>query len=83
MCSREIGGEALTLGASGWTYLSTFVLYDRETWTMWFPDAGARGLRGIAGRWADRVLPYRAFENTTWDVWVASHPDSKYLVVDR
>ena len=83
MCSRELDGEVLTLGASGWTYLSTFVLYDSETWTMWFPVEGEQGLTGIAGRWADRTLPYRYYENTTWDVWAASHPDSKYLVVDR
>ena len=83
MCSREIDGEALTLGPSGWTYLSTFVLYDVETWTMWFPDGSAGGLRGIAGKWADRLLPYRTYQYSTWDVWVADHPGSKFLVVDR
>lgn len=81
MCSREIDGKVLTIGASGWTYFSTFVLYDRETWTMWFPFERARGLTGVAGLLADRVLPYRPSVKTTWDVWVADHPDSKYLYV--
>ena len=83
MCSREIDGKVLTLGASGWTYFSTFVLYDRETWTMWFPLEGTGGLTGIAGPLANGLLTYRTSVKTTWDEWVADHPDSKYLKVPR
>ena len=45
MYSRELDGTVLTLAASGWTYQSTFVLYDRELslyphfrmqWRSWF-----------------------------------------------
>ncbi|MBW1841122.1 MAG: DUF3179 domain-containing protein [Deltaproteobacteria bacterium] len=33
--SREIDGRKLTLAPSGWTYKNTFVLYDKETGTLW------------------------------------------------
>jgi len=35
--SREIDGKILTLAPSGWTYKRTFVLYDKETGTLWYP----------------------------------------------
>ncbi len=83
MCSREKNGDILTLAASGWTYFSTFVLYDHQTWTMWVPREGIRGLTGITGPLANGLLMYRPSVKTTWDEWVAGHPDSKYLHVPR
>ena len=43
MYSREIDGQILTLDPSGWTYHRTFVLYDYETETLWYPLPGTRG----------------------------------------
>ena len=40
-------GRTLTLAPSGWTYKRTFVLYDRETGSLWYPQKG--GLMGIQG----------------------------------
>ncbi|MBW1848704.1 MAG: DUF3179 domain-containing protein, partial [Deltaproteobacteria bacterium] len=35
--SRHIDDRTLTIVPSGWTYKNTFVLYDRETETLWYP----------------------------------------------
>ena len=45
---REIDGRVLTLSASGWTYRSTFVLFDYETESLWY-DFGDYHLTCIAG----------------------------------
>ncbi len=57
MYSRKIDGQTLTLAPSGWTYRRTFVLYDYETETLWYPLPGTEGLTGIAGPLQGRVLP--------------------------
>ena len=61
MYSRELDGKTLTLAPSGWTYgarerRSIFVLYDRETGSLWFPFGDGKGLTGISGPHADRVV---------------------------
>lgn len=76
--SREIDGEVLTLVPSGWTYNNTFVLYDRETETLWYPYE--KGLMGIQGKYFKRWLPKVDFEYTRWRKWEKEYPDS--LVVE-
>lgn len=77
MYSREIDGRTLTLHPTGWTYDSLFVLYDRETETLWYPEGD--GLRGIQGPYLRARLPERASDVTTWGRWVARHRDSLIL----
>ena len=79
MYSREIDGQVLTLSASGWTYDNTFVLYDKETETMWYHLPGTTGLTGINGFYADRRLEEFPSTHTRWNEWVAAHPNSGYL----
>ncbi len=74
MYSREIDGRALTLVPSGWTYERTFVLYDRETGSLWYPDKD--GLRGIQGVYFERRLPRLASDDTRWRDWKTKHPHS-------
>lgn len=80
--SRAIDGDTLTLAASGWTYGSTFVLYDHQTESLWFPnqegDEG-RGLLAISGFYAGRILPEYPVELTAWRDWVEKHPRSPIL----
>ncbi|MBT8360753.1 MAG: DUF3179 domain-containing protein [Deltaproteobacteria bacterium] len=75
MYSRNLNGKILTLAASGWTYKSTFVLYDKETMSLWYPEKG--GLRGISGKHLDQFLPMLESEYTQWRKWADDHPDSK------
>ena len=75
--SREMDGKPLTLAPSGWTYDYTFVLYDRETETLWYPFE--KGLMGIQGIHFKRWLPLIPSEDTRWKRWKARHPDSRLL----
>ena len=77
MYSRQIDGRVLTIAPSGWTYANTFVLYDRETGTLWYPED--KGLKGIQGKFFGRLLPKLPSEDTSWEEWVKQHPDSQIL----
>jgi hypothetical protein len=75
--SRQIDGRELTLAPSGWTYDYTFILYDKETQTLWYPFD--KGLMGIQGEYFKRWLPEIPSEDTRWDAWVQQHPHSRIL----
>jgi hypothetical protein len=75
--SREIDGRTLTLAPSGWTYKRTFVLYDRETGTLWYPFK--KGLKGIQGVYFERWLPKLASQDIRWGAWQKAHPQSRIL----
>jgi hypothetical protein len=75
--SRKIDGKILTIVPSGWTYNNTFVLYDRETETLWYPYR--KGLKGIQGTYFEKWLPKLPSEDTVWKKWKIKHPDSKVL----
>ena len=77
MYSREIDGQVLTLVPAGWTYRNTFVLYDRETGTLWYPSR--KGLQGIQGRYFGRELEKFPSKDTSWKKWRKRHPESKIL----
>ena len=40
MCTRELGGEAVEFGTSGYTMDGVFVLYDRTSDSVWYPTSG-------------------------------------------
>jgi len=75
--NREIDGQQLTLAPSGWTYKSTFVLYDKESGTLWYPYK--KGLMGIQGKYFKRWLPKIPSKDTKWKDWKKRHPDSRIL----
>jgi hypothetical protein len=75
--SRQIDGQVLTLAPSGWTYKRTFVLYDRETGTLWYPYK--KGLMGIQGKYFKRWLPEVPSRNTRWGKWEKEYPHSMVL----
>ena len=79
MYSRELAGQTLTLAPSGWTYNRTFVLYDKETETLWYPLPGTKGLTGISGPLRDRFLPALDSTRTSWREWHQRHPDTKLM----
>lgn len=77
MYSRQIDNRTLTLAPSGWTYKSTFVLYDKETGTLWYPYR--KGLMGIQGHYFKQWLPKIDSEDTDWDAWAKIHPETQVL----
>lgn len=79
MSSRDIDSTPLTLSASGWTYLTRFVLYDYETESLWFPFTETPGLTCISGFYADRHLQEFPSTLTEWFNWKAENHDTKYM----
>jgi hypothetical protein len=75
--SRDIDGQTLTLVPSGWTYENTFVLYDKETGTLWYPNKNS--LLGIQGKYFNRLLPEVPHEVTRWKKWIKKYPHTKVL----
>jgi hypothetical protein len=76
---RKIDGTTLTLSASGWTYRNTFVLYDYETESLWYPLEGTEGLTCISGFYADKKLKELTSSKIRWNEWVKDHPKSSFL----
>ncbi len=83
MYSRSIEDTVLTLSASGWTYRDTFVLYDYETESLWYPFDGKPGLTCIGGRYADQFLPELSARRLRWFLWFESHPETGYMACKR
>lgn len=77
MYSRELEGQTLTIAPSGWTYDNTFVLYDKETGTLWYPDR--KGLKGIQGKYFGQELPMISSEDIQWGKWQKKYPESLIL----
>jgi hypothetical protein len=75
--SRQIDGRNITLVPSGWTYDSTFVLYDKETGSLWYPFK--KGLEGIQGVYFNRRLPMLDSDDTRWGKWLEKHPQSRIM----
>jgi hypothetical protein len=75
--SRQIDDRTLTLAPSGWTYKNTFVLYDKETGSLWYPFE--KGLMSIQGEYFKRWLPEIPSEDTRWKMWIWKHPNSSVL----
>ncbi len=80
MCTRELDGRAVEFGTTGYTMDSVFVLYDRDSDSVWYPlsdgtmDAVAGNRRGQSVPFLDKPAP-RTLAN-----WIERHPDSTVLL---
>jgi len=74
---REQDGKSLTIAPSGWTYEDVFVLYDKETESLWYPVW--QGLEAIQGELYGERLPQLSSKDTSWGEWIEEHPDSAIL----
>ena len=75
--SRESDGQVLTLAPSGWTYKRTFVLYDKETGTLWYPQRS--GLMGIQGKLFKKRLPMLESTDTKFHEWLKTNPTTRVM----
>lgn len=79
---RELNGEVTTFGTTGYTYNDTFVLYDRQTDSIWYPlqdDA----FDAISGPQRGQKIPYLAKPDvTTLGQWRQKHPHTTVLLGD-
>ena len=69
-------GNTMTLSASGWTYDETFILYDIETESLWYPLPGKSGLNCISGHHADKSLAELPSSQMRWANWVLENPET-------
>lgn len=71
----RVGERALSFGVSGLLYNSGFLLYDRETESLWSQFDG----RALAGPLAGRTLERLPLHQIARDPWLAVQPDSVFL----
>jgi hypothetical protein len=72
---RSVDGVVLEFGVSGLIYNSNFLLYDRQTDSLWLQFDG----RALAGPQAGKRLEPVVVRQEILDVWLARHPDSTVL----
>lgn len=83
---RRMGDHTLTFALSGYTYsdpdvwdgMNAFVLWDRETESLWWPPIG----KAVSGALVDQpleLLDEAQWSQTTWGQIVAKHPQAMVL----
>jgi hypothetical protein len=72
---REVGGRILSFGVSGLVYNSNFLLYDRETESLWLQFTG----EAIAGPMAGKRLERIPIREELLGTWLSRHPLSRVL----
>lgn len=85
---RVIGDETFTFALSGYTYfdpnvwdgMDGFVLWDRESESLWWPLIG-KAVSGPMVGIPMKVFDENRWAQTTWGEWRAAHPES--VVLDR
>lgn len=86
MYDRSIGGREFTFALSGYTYfdpqvwdgLDGFVMWDRETESLWWPLTG----KAVSGKMQGtdmKVLDEKFWKQTTWADIRKNHPDARVL----
>jgi len=54
---RDFDGRPHRFASSGWVYEDLFVLYDKETESLWYPLHRDQGLVAIGGPYAGTQIP--------------------------
>lgn len=75
MHDRRIKGKTLSFGHAGILYRNSFVMYDRETESLWVHVTG-EAAHGPRKGWRLETLPASV---TTWAEWKRDHPDTTVL----
>jgi hypothetical protein len=76
---REVEGRTLSFGVSGLVYNSNFLLYDRETESLWLQFTG----EAIAGPMAGKKLERIPIRQELMGTWLVRHPLSRVLARPR
>jgi hypothetical protein len=72
---RRVAGRTLSFGVAGLLYNANFLMYDRETQSLWSQFRGD----AIAGPLAGQRLRRLRVRQETLVSWLERHPDSKVL----
>ncbi len=77
---RGSDGVTYDFGSSGFLFRSNKLMYDRQTRTLWNQLTGEPVLGRLVGTGVQLdLLPVVL---TTWDDWLATHPDTQVLSID-
>jgi hypothetical protein len=76
---RDVDGRTLRFGISGLVYNSNFLLYDRETESLWSQFRGD----AISGELAGKKLARLPVRQETLARWLERHPETRVLVRPR
>jgi hypothetical protein len=76
---RDVDGRTLTFGVSGLVYNSNFLLYDRETESLWLQFTG----EAIAGPVAGKKLVRVPIRQELLGTWLSRHPLSGVMSRSR
>jgi len=80
VCTRELNGEPVEFGTTGYTMDSIFVLYDRASDSVWYPRT-AGTLNAVAGaRKGDAIEILDEPAPEPLGLWLDEHPDSLILI---
>ena len=78
--SREQDGKEIHFGTSGFTMKRVFVLFDRETDSIWYPGKDG-ALEAVGGARKGDSIPVLVHpEVLRLGDWLKKHPDSKILL---
>ena len=77
--SRQVGDRVLSFGHEGVLYLGSFVMYDRETQSLWIHTTG----EAVKGELKGKVLAFIPSTITSWKRWKAMHPKTTVLTGQR
>jgi len=72
---RRSNGKVLSFGHAGILYRNSFVMYDRETDSLWIHVTG-RAETGPRKGWKLKFMPSSM---TSWAAWKSAHPDTLVL----
>ncbi len=75
MYRRELDGEVLTFGHAGILYQNSFVMYDKQTDSLWVHATG----RAETGPMKGKTLTFFPSTVTTWEQWRAAYPHTTVL----
>ena len=74
------GDQVYRFGTSGLLYRSNKLMYDRNTRSLWEQFTGEPAWGSLVGTGVKlTTLPV---VHTTWEAWLADHPDTKVLDID-
>ena len=79
MYSRKVGDDVLSFGHQGGLYRKSFVMYDRQSESLWVHVSG----QAIKGARKGQQLEFVPSEVLTWGDWVKRHPMTTALVGEK
>ncbi|KAA3611433.1 MAG: DUF3179 domain-containing protein [Planctomycetota bacterium] len=76
MYGRTLEDQVLEFGHEGVLYRNSFMMYDKQTESLWLHVTG----EALKGKLKGKQLEFLPSEVTTWQAWRQKHPETKVLL---